>query len=90
MVTQAIGLSILQAFLVRVGFRSKTPRVQAVFKRKTRWRKYQEECEWRDAAGNYVSAQDHATVVQLQFYEEEKLGAILLRIDVAAAQAMFG
>ena len=75
---------------VRVGFKSKTSRVPAVFDRKTRWRKYEEEeCDWRCDRENYVSARDHAAVVQRQFEEEEKLGA-MLQLDLAEAQARFG
>ena len=37
----------------------------------------------------YVPARDHAAVVQSQFEEEEKLGA-MLQLDFAEAQARFG
>ena len=82
--------SVSFAHGVRVGFKAKTPRVPAVFDRKTKWRKYEEEeCDWRDDRQNYVSARDHAAVVQRQFEEEEKLGA-MLQLDLAEAHARFG
>ena len=82
--------SVSFAHGVRVGFKAKTPRVPAVFDRKTKWRKYEEEeCDWRDDRQNYDSARDHAAVVQRQFEEEEKLGA-MLQLDLAEAHARFG
>ena len=75
---------------VRIGFESKAPRVPAVFERKMRWRRYEEEgAEWGLDRENYLSAKTHAAEVQSQFQEEEKLGA-MVEMDVSEAKARYG
>ena len=76
---------------VRLGVGVKTPRVPAVFDKKTKWRTYAEEdslevCTEIDG-DNYLSAKDHADVVQQQFEAEAELGAMQeLPADVARAR----
>ena len=65
----------------------------AVFEKKTKWRPYwKEDCleTCRDSdRENYLSAKDHAAVVQQQFEAEAKLGA-MLELSVEEAQAKYG
>ena len=62
----------------------------AVFERKMRWRRYEEEgAEWGLDRENYLSAKTHAAEVQSQFQEEEKLGA-MVEMDVSEAKARYG
>ena len=76
---------------MRLGVGVKTPRVLAVFDKKTTWRTYTEEdclevCREIDR-DNYLSAKDHADVVQQQFEAEAELGAMQeLPADVAHAR----
>ena len=51
--------------------------VPAVFERKEKWRKYAEEDTDDQVRENYISAKQQARVVQEQFVEESKLGAMV-------------
>ena len=62
---------------VRLGAGSKLPRVPAVFERKAKWRKYAEEDTDDQVRENYISAKQQASVVQEQFVEESRLGAMV-------------
>ncbi|CAE7746198.1 unnamed protein product, partial [Symbiodinium necroappetens] len=75
---------------VRLGVGVKNPRVPAVFERKTKWRKYPEEClaEGCDRE-NYLSAKEHALEVQQQFLAEAEEEA-MIEVPTAEALASYG
>ena len=75
---------------VRLGVGVKNPRVPAIFERKTKWRKYPEECfaEGCDRE-NYLSAKEHALEVQEQFLAEAEEGA-MVEIPLSEAIASYG
>lgn len=70
---------------VRVGPNAKLPRVPAVFDKKTKWRQYKEEEGNLDLdRENYLSAREHANLVQQQFEAEAALGCMVeMPLDVA-------
>ena len=75
---------------VRLGVDVALPRVPAVFEAKVRHCKYGEDAEWqRVDRTNYVSAAEHASEVQVQFVEEEKLGA-MVHLSVKDAAERYG
>ena len=75
---------------VKLGVDVALPRVPAVFEEKVRHRKYGEDAEWqRVERANYVSAAEHASEVQAQFEEEEKLGA-MIQISAREASKRYG
>ena len=61
---------------VRLGVGAKLPRVPAVFERKQKWRTYADENSGTGIRDNYISAEQHADVVQEQFQQEAQLGAM--------------
>ena len=78
---------------VRLGVGVKTPRVPAVFEKKTKWRTYAEEdslevCREIDR-DNYLSVKDHASIVQQQFEAEAELGA-MQELPADKARARYG
>lgn len=75
---------------VRVGPGAKLPRVPAVFDKKLKWRQYREEdCEPGLERDNYLSARDHASLVQKQFEAEAALGC-MLEMPMDDAKQKFG
>ena len=72
---------------VSVGVECKAPRTPAVFSRKVHWRKYDDvegdREDWRD---DYMSAWDHADVVEAQFMQEAELGA-MLKVEASKVQS---
>ena len=75
---------------VRLGVGIKNPRVPAVCERKTKWRKYPEEClaEGCDRE-SYLSAKEHALEVQQQFLAEAEEEA-MIEVPTAEALASYG
>ena len=53
---------------------AKLPRVPAVFERKQKWRTHADENSGTGIRDNYISAEQHADVVQEQFQQEAQLG----------------
>ena len=70
---------------VRLGLNAKLPRAPAVFDKKTKWRQYEEEDGDPDLEReNYLSAREHANLVQKQFEAEAALGCTVeMPLDVA-------
>ena len=74
---------------VRLGHASRLPRVPAVFEKKTKWRRYAEDAEGQILRENYISAKQHAEMVQRQFLAEAELGA-MEEMSLESAKAKFG
>ena len=75
---------------VRVGPGAKLPRVPAVFDKKLKWRQYKEEESEPDLEReNYLSARDHASIVQKQFEAEAALGC-MVEVPLEDAKRKFG
>ena len=47
-----------------------------MFEKKTKWRRYAEDAEGQILRENYISAKQHAEMVQRQFLAEAELGAM--------------
>ena len=75
---------------VRIGVNTILPRTPAVFEPKTKWRNYEGELE-ADLymCSNYPTAIVNADVLEQQFEEEEKLGA-MVKMPQVAAQERYG
>ena len=74
---------------VRLGHASRLPRVPAVFEKKTKWRRYAEDADGQILRENYISAKQHAEMVQRQFLAEAELGA-MEEMSLESAKAKFG
>ena len=62
---------------VPVGFKERLPRTPAVFERKTRWKKYEDDDYLLEERGNYPSASVAMKSIRDQFMEEKKEGRML-------------
>ena len=75
---------------MRVGPGAKLLRVPAVFDKKLKWRQYKEEESEPDLGReNYLSARDHASLLQRQFEAEAALGC-LVEVPLEDAKRKFG
>ena len=75
---------------VRVGPNAKLPRVPAVFEKKIKWRQYKEEERSLDMERDiYLSARDHARLVQKQFETEAAMGC-MIEMPLSEAKQKFG
>ena len=74
---------------VTIGIKGRMPRVPAVFDRRTRWRKYEEQAEAPHDKENYSSAGGQLVQIEEQFKEEERLGA-MREVDETAARKEYG
>jgi hypothetical protein len=74
-----------------VGIGVKMPRTPAVYERKVRWRKYDQEMDGEPphSKHNYVSAKDHLDEIEQQFREEEKL-KMMKEIPVEEGRRRYG
>ena len=74
----------------RVGPNAKLPRVPAVFEKKIKWRQYKEEESSLDMErDDYLSARDHARLVQKQFETEAAMGC-MIEMPLSEAKQKFG
>ena len=75
---------------VRIGVNTILPRTPSVFEPKTKWRNYEGELEADlHMRSNYPTAIVNADVLEQQFEEEEKLGA-MVKMPQVAAQDRYG
>ena len=73
-----------------MGPNAKLPRVPAVFEKKIKWRQYKEEESSLDMErDNYLSARDHARLVQKQFETEAAMGC-MIEMPLSEAKQKFG
>ena len=74
---------------VTIGLKGRMPRVPAVFDRRTRWRRYDEQSEAPHDKENYSSAKCQIAQIETQFRVEAELGA-MREVEEEAARAEYG
>ena len=73
-----------------MGVNQKMPRTPAVFEKKCKWRSYDGETAAADSfRSNYPGAAENADVIEAQFEDEAKVGA-MLKMELEEASRIYG
>ena len=72
-----------------MGFRERLPRTPAVYERKVRWRKYDQEDFALELKANYKSTFGLEQTIEEQYAEEERLG-MMMRLPLAEDRRLYG